>query len=172
MCVCVWFAACRTASPPPCPVFKSKPLLCLLIFYKSSQSKASPLLRSRRCSLMWQPLHAQHTHARSKKKMQHITAQHNSTKRAAGAPQRSSQKGRRSISWSAFAFLLGAADFSIPWSLWRMNTKKKTRLWCGEGTQVSITSPETGWRAEGGTAQRWRGRNRDLDLTHWYCQLR
>lgn len=98
-------------------------------------------------------LYMRNPHTRAQKRqMQHITAQHNSTKRAAGAPQRSSQKGRRSISRSAFAFLLAAADFSFPWSLWQRNTKKKTRLWCGEGTQVSITSPETGWRR--------RGRNR------------
>lgn len=51
-------------------------------------------------------------------------------------------------------------------SLWQMNTKKKARRWCGEDTQVSITSPET---AGASTNQ---ASNRDLDFTHWCRQPR
>lgn len=94
-------------------------------------------------------------------KKQHNIAQPNTTQQF---PQISSQRegGQSAIP----RLCLFSMRQSFLCSLWQLNTKKRASMWCGEGKQVSITSPETPG------ASMNKGRNRELGFIHWYRPLK
>lgn len=114
MCVCV---SVRHAANQSSRLSNSAHYSPPLIFPKSSQSEASPLLHSHFGSLMRQFSTCTYTHAKKQKKktLQHITTQQNPTKHTAEVPQRSSQRegGRSAGRIFLFFFLRFSSDFSF-----------------------------------------------------------
>lgn len=171
MCVCVWFAACRTASPHP--ALSSNPSHYFAYWY----SIRVPNLRLHPscvpAAVHWcDNLYMHNTHARAQKG-KCDTSQRNTTKQS--VPQELHKEavkregGRSAGPHLCFSSAPQTFLFHGVYGRWILKRKQG----CDVEKAHRSQSPSRR-RGGGGRGRRHNdgGGETDLDLTHWYCQLR